>query len=61
MLEPSCSSQLYFAWQIYGFAQVPFVKYVVSGAVVVLSLLGFGECVAWGELLSVDGLPPTLL
>ena len=37
------------------------MKYVVSGAVVVLSLLGFGECVAWGELLSVDGLPPTLL
>ena len=37
------------------------MKYVVSGAVVVLSLLGFGECVARRELLSVDEFLPTLL
>jgi len=34
-------SQLYFAWQLYALAQKPFVKYTVSGVVVVLSLLAF--------------------
>jgi len=34
-------SQFYFAWQIYALAQKPFMKYIVSGAVVVLSLLAF--------------------
>jgi len=34
-------SQLYFAWQLHALAQKPFVKYTVSGAVLVLSLLAF--------------------
>lgn len=39
----SRSSQFYFAWQVHGLAQKRFVKYVVSGAVAVLSLLAFGK------------------
>jgi len=53
--KPSPSSQFHFAWQVYALSQRPFMKYVVSGAVVVLSLLAFGECVAREQLLSVDG------
>jgi len=34
-------SQFYFAWQLYALAQRPFVKYTLSAAVVVLSLLAF--------------------
>ncbi|KAF9649356.1 hypothetical protein BDM02DRAFT_3186381 [Thelephora ganbajun] len=34
-------SQAYFAWQVYALAQKSFAKYVISGAVLVLSLLAF--------------------
>ena len=54
---PLDSSQFYFAWQVYALAQKPFLKYVVSGVVVVLSLLAFGESAAPGELLPTNRLP----
>lgn len=53
-LKPSHSSQLYFAWQVYMVSQKHFVKYVASGAVVVLSLVAFGKCAAQEEILSTD-------
>ena len=59
--NPPSSSQFYFAWQVYALSQKPFMKYVVSGTVAILSLLAFGECITWEQLLSADGLHRALL